>query len=122
MQTDGVLRGAVFFATATLAPRRARTETAVMSKSNPTALQAHWRRNRLLTCVLLTIWFAVILGAALYARELNRETLFGVPLGFYIFAQGAPILFLCIIGLHAWLMNRLDRRHAATQADQTNPR
>ncbi|MDX5362641.1 MAG: DUF4212 domain-containing protein [Pseudazoarcus pumilus] len=81
------------------------------------ALRSHWRRNRLLTTVLLLLWFIVVLGTALFAREINEHTLFGVPLAFYIFAQGAPILFLVIIGIHARRMNRLDRQHLAARRD-----
>ncbi|MDX5445842.1 MAG: DUF4212 domain-containing protein [Zoogloeaceae bacterium] len=90
-----------------------------MNKSADTeALRRHWKRNRLLTGSLLLLWFVVVLGTALFAREINRYTLFGMPLAFYIFAQGAPILFLIIIGIHARLMNLLDRRHlSARQRD-----
>jgi putative solute:sodium symporter small subunit len=76
------------------------------------ALRRHWRRNRLLTGGLQLIWLITVLGTALFAREINRYSFFGMPLAFYIFAQGAPILFLVIIGIHARLMNRLDRHHA----------
>lgn len=90
-----------------------------MNKSTDSeALRSHWLRNRLLTGSLLLLWLAVVLGTALFAREINRYTLFGMPLAFYIFAQGAPILFLVIIGVHARLMNRLDRLHlGARQRD-----
>lgn len=105
--------GAPFFFTLykAVAARRAPTETWAMNKStDPEALRTHWRRNRLLTGGLLLLWFTLVMGTALFAREINKFTLFGVPLAFYIFAQGAPILFLIIIGIHARLMNRLDRR------------
>lgn len=89
-----------------------------MKGSDTPALRKHWRRNRLLTCALLLLWFGLILGAALYARELNRHTVFGIPVAFYLFAQGAPILFLIIIGVYARRMNRLDRRQLAKQPDE----
>lgn len=78
--------------------------------TDPEALRSHWRRNRLLTSGLLLLWFSLVMGTALFAREINEYTLFGIPLAFYLFAQGAPILFLIMIGIHARLMNRLDRR------------
>lgn len=90
-----------------------------MKASDTPALRKHWRRNRLLTCALLIVWFSVILGAALYARELNRQTVFGIPMAFYVFAQGAPIFFLIIIGVYARRMNRLDRRHITKQPEES---
>lgn len=77
------------------------------------ALDHHWRSNRRLTVALLLLWFAVVLGAALFVRELNELHVFGIPAAFYLFAQGAPILFLVIIGVYARRMNRLDREHQA---------
>jgi len=77
------------------------------------ALARHWRSNLRLTGTLLLLWFAIVLGAALFARELNEFHVFGVPGAFYLFAQGAPILFLVIIGVYARAMNRLDRQALA---------
>lgn len=86
-----------------------------MNPDDAAAWQRHWRYNRSVTAVLLTVWLLITLGTALFARELNRIDFFGVPLAFYIFSQGAPIAFLIIIGVHARLMNRLDRRFAAAR-------
>lgn len=79
------------------------------------AVRHHWRANRILTVILLSIWATLILGVALFARDLNEHTLLGVPLAFYIFAQGGPIAFLLIVVVHARVMNRLDRSVAAAQ-------
>ena len=87
---------------------------------DPTLTEArrhHWRSNLRLTVALLLLWFVVVLGGALFARDINNHLLFGIPAAFYLFAQGAPILFLVIIGIHARVMNRLDHRHLAAQAD-----
>lgn len=86
-----------------------------MNAQEAAALRRHWRHNLAITVVLLTVWLLITLGTALFARELNRVQFFGVPLAFYVFSQGAPITFLLIIGVHARLMNRLDRRFAAAR-------
>lgn len=77
----------------------------------PTTLkhQTYWRRNLRVTAVLLTIWFAVTFVASYYARELNHIVVFGFPLGFYMGAQGALVVYVLIIGFYARYMNRLDR-------------
>ena len=74
------------------------------------ARHASWRANLILTLILLTIWVAVTFVAPLYARELNRITLLGFPLGFYMAAQGSVVVDILIIGFYAWFMNRLDSR------------
>lgn len=76
------------------------------------ALARHWRASLRLTAALLALWFGVVMMAAIYARALSDFSVFGIPLSFYVFAQGAPLLFLAIIGVHARYMNRADRRFA----------
>lgn len=77
--------------------------------------QRYWRLNLILTVSLLTVWFVVTFVAGYFARELNEYTFFGFPLSFYIFSQGALIVFLLIIGVYVWLMNRLDRRFGVSE-------
>ncbi len=75
------------------------------------AHRAYWRRNMWLTASLLTVWFLATFLAGYYAAELNTISFLGFPLGFYFFAQGAPIMYLIIIGIHALAMSYLDRRY-----------
>jgi len=73
--------------------------------------RAYWRRNLTVTVILLAIWFVVTFVAAFYARELNAFTFLGFPLGFYMGAQGALLVYLAIIAFYAFYMNRLDHRY-----------
>ena len=66
----------------------------------------YWRRNLCLTAILLSIWFVVTFVASYYARELDRITLFGFPLGFYMAAQGNLLIYLALI----WFYNRRMRK------------
>ena len=77
----------------------------------------YWQKNLSLTAALLSIWFVVTFVASYYARELDRITVFGFPLGFYMGAQGALIIYALIIGFYAWYMNRLDGEFGADEAD-----
>lgn len=70
----------------------------------------YWHYTLGLTAVVLTIWFMVIFLSAYFAASLNQFVLLGFPLGFYIFAQGALIIFLILIGAYVVTMNRLDRK------------
>ena len=82
-----------------------------------TKQRLYWRRNLLITAILLLIWFVVTFVASYYARELDRISVFGFPLGFYMGAQGALIIYALIIGCYAVYMNRLDREYGASEVD-----
>lgn len=71
-------------------------------------LMQHWRRVRQWTQVLLGVWLLVTLAAPALAPTLNRWTVFGCPLGFWLCAEGAILGFLVLVGLYAWAMDRLD--------------
>ena len=70
--------------------------------------QEYWRKNLIVTAVLMTIWFIVTFVEAWFARELNQITFLGFPLGFYMSAQGSLIVYVIIIWYYARYMNRLD--------------
>lgn len=76
----------------------------------------YWRRNLRITTMLLAIWFVVTFVAGWFARELNEIVIIG-PLGFYLGAQGAPLVYLLIIGFYARYMNRLDRRYGVQEGE-----
>jgi putative solute:sodium symporter small subunit len=67
-----------------------------------------WRYNLRLTGSLLLIWFLVTFVATFFARELNRLVIFGFPLGFYVAAQGALLIYLALVAWYARCMNRLE--------------
>lgn len=73
------------------------------------AQRTYWRRNLRLTLGLLCVWFAVTFVAGYFAAVLNQVSFLGFPFGFYLFAQGALLVYLLIIGIYVRYMNRLDR-------------
>lgn len=75
----------------------------------------YWHYTLALTAGVLTIWFVVIFMSAYFAASLNHVVFLGFPLGFYIFAQGALIVFLILIGAYVAIMNRLDRRFGVAE-------
>jgi putative solute:sodium symporter small subunit len=68
----------------------------------------YWRKNLVITAILLLVWFIVTFVEAWFARELNTMTFLGFPLGFYMSAQGSLAIYVIIIGIYAILMRRLD--------------
>ena len=77
----------------------------------------YWRRNLVITAILLAIWFVVTYIFGYFAGELNQVTVFGFPLGFYMGAQGALIVYVAIIVYYARYMNRLDREYGVAEEE-----
>ncbi len=76
----------------------------------------HWRANRLVIAVLLSLWVGVTFGVSYYARELNFR-FFGWPFSFWVAAQGAPLVYLLIVAAYARFMDGLDRRHHVSETE-----
>lgn len=78
----------------------------------------YWRKNLIITAILLAIWFLVTFVEAWYARELNGITFLGFPLGFYMSAQGSLIIYVVIIGVYARYMNNLDYEYGVQEEEE----
>ena len=70
--------------------------------------QEYWRKNLVITSILLFIWFVATFVEGWYARELNEFTFIGFPLGFYMSAQGSLIIYVVLIWIYQRYMNKLD--------------
>jgi putative solute:sodium symporter small subunit len=77
----------------------------------------YWRKNLTLTAILLAIWFVVTYVVSFFARDLNAITVFGFPLGFYMGAQGALVIYVVIIFFYAVRMNKLDKEYGVSEED-----
>lgn len=77
----------------------------------------YWNKNLRLTAILMSIWFVVTYVVGFFARELNEVTVFGFPLGFYMGAQGALVIYVIIIFFYARYMNRLDREFGVAEGE-----
>jgi putative solute:sodium symporter small subunit len=81
----------------------------------------YWRRNLRYLAFLLTVWFAVSYGAGILLVEpLNRITIpgTGFPLGFWFAQQGAIYVFVALIFVYVFLMNRLDREFGVDEDEE----
>jgi len=78
------------------------------------SLKLYWRKNIVLTIILLILWAVAGLGCGvLLADRLNLYKLpgTGFPLGFWFAHQGSIIIFVLLILAYCLLMNRLDTKH-----------
>jgi putative solute:sodium symporter small subunit len=74
--------------------------------------QAYWRANIALIRNLLLIWVFVSLGCSiLLVQPLNNLKLGSVPLGFWIAQEGAIYLFVALIFVYAYQMDKIDRKY-----------
>ena len=80
-------------------------------KVDKATLAAYWSENKRLTTVTLLIWALVSFGAAFFVEGLNAIVIFGFPLGYYMGAQGALIVFVALIFNYSRVMNRVDRKY-----------
>jgi putative solute:sodium symporter small subunit len=72
--------------------------------------QAYWKANLRLLVILLVIWFVVSFGfGIILAEPLNAIRVGGVGLGFWFAQQGSIYVFVALIFVYVWRMNKLDR-------------
>jgi len=82
---------------------------------------AYWRRNVRYVGTLLAIWALVSYGAAIvFADTLDTIRIpgTGFPLGFWFAQQGAIYVFVVLIFVYVFLMNRLDREFDVDERDE----
>ncbi len=78
-----------------------------MNKKN---LKVYWKKNLRYLLILLSIWFFVSYGCGiLFADALNSIKMGGFPLGFWFAQQGSIYVFVVLIFIYVWLMNKLDK-------------
>ena len=74
----------------------------------------YWQTKIKYLLVLLSLWFTVsILCSIVFVHQLNAVKLGGFPLGFWFAMQGSMIIFVLLIFVYVWLMNRLDNAFRA---------
>ena len=71
----------------------------------------YWKTNLKYLVVLLLIWFTVSFGfGILLVDQLNKIRFGGFKLGFWFAQQGAIYVFVILIFVYIYLMNRLDKK------------
>lgn len=81
-----------------------------MSQNQENA-RAYWKANLKYLVILLTIWFLASYGAGILFKDyLNTFKIGGFQLGFWFAQQGSIFVFVALIFVYVYLMNRLDRK------------
>ena len=72
---------------------------------------SYWKTNLKYLGILLSIWFTVsFLFGILLADTLNQFHIGGFPLGFWFAHQGSIYVFVILIFVYVYLMNKLDKK------------
>ena len=77
--------------------------------SQPKDISEYWPTVLKLIGTVLVVWFLVSYGAGiLFAPALNSISVGGYPLGFWFSQQGSMYVFIALIFIYAWKMNKID--------------
>jgi putative solute:sodium symporter small subunit len=84
------------------------------------ARHTFWKSTLRLTAGLLVAWLLVNLLVPWFARDLHELQGFGFPLGYWLAAEGALLLYLLIIVCYVGLMDRLEARYLERTAGEVD--
>ncbi|RME64659.1 MAG: DUF4212 domain-containing protein [Caldilineae bacterium] len=74
--------------------------------------QAYWKANVRLIITLLVIWGIVsYLAAIILAKPLYNVHVGQIPMSYWFAQQGSMFIFVILIFIYAWRMNKIDREH-----------
>ncbi|HZI98134.1 MAG TPA: DUF4212 domain-containing protein [Actinomycetales bacterium] len=79
----------------------------------------YWRRNLRLMAWLLAVWAIVSFGAGIiFVEPLNEIVIGGFPLGFWFAQQGSIYVFVVLIAIYVWRMDKLDAEYGITEYEE----
>ena len=74
-------------------------------------LKQYWKINLRYMVILLSIWFVVSYGCGIiFVDQLDSIRIGGFKLGFWFAQQGSIYVFVVLIFVYVYLMNRLDKQ------------
>lgn len=89
-----------------------------MPDSNTNEANSYWRANIRIVLSLLAVWFFISFGCGiLFVDALDNVRFAGFKLGFWIAQQGAIYVFVVLIYVYIYLMDKLDDEYRQSDAD-----
>jgi len=78
--------------------------------------QKYWKKNLRYLGILLAVWFIVSYGCGiLFVDTLDTIKIGGFKLGFWFAQQGSIYVFVVLIFVYVYLMNKLDKEHGVNE-------
>jgi putative solute:sodium symporter small subunit len=79
--------------------------------------EAHWKKTTNLMLIHLGLWVFFGYIIHMFVNVLNKITILGFPLGFYMAAQGALIAFVVMLFVFAQQQDNIDREFGYHEED-----
>jgi putative solute:sodium symporter small subunit len=80
----------------------------------------YWRENLRIMAWLLAVWFLVSYGCGIiFVDVLNKISLGGFQLGFWMAQQGSIYVFVVLIFVYVRLMNKLDKKYGFDKENES---
>ena len=77
---------------------------------------SYWKANLKIVSILLSIWFISSFGAVIiFSDFLDKIIIVGFEHGFWLAQQGSIIIFVLLIVIYCFLMNRLDKKFEVSE-------
>tara|TARA_B110000444_G_scaffold256632_1_gene293365 strand:+ start:1145 stop:1429 length:285 start_codon:yes stop_codon:yes gene_type:complete len=74
--------------------------------------KSYWKSNVKLVSTLMYVWFFISFGCGiLFVNDLDNIRFAGFKLGFWIAQQGAILVFVSLIYVYIYFMDKLDDRY-----------
>ena len=85
-----------------------------MNKKN----NSYWKSNLKIVISLLIVWFLVSFGfGIIWSDALDNIQIGGFKLGFWFAQQGSIFVFVIIIFIYVFLLNRLDKKYFSKSSE-----
>ena len=79
-------------------------------------IEEYWKANLKIVSSLLVVWFLASFGfGILFSDVLDRIKIGGFKLGFWFAQQGSIYIFVILIFIYVYLMQRLDKKISQDQ-------
>ena len=78
----------------------------------------YWKSNLKIVLSLLVVWFLVSFGfGIIWSDALDNIQIGGFTLGFWFAQQGSIFVFVILIFIYVFLLNRLDKKHFSKSSE-----
>ena len=75
-------------------------------------LKEYWKKNIITVLILLAVWFLVSYVFGIFMVDtMNNVRIGGAKLGFWFAQQGSIYVFVILIFVYIWRMNKLDEEY-----------
>tara|TARA_B100001146_G_scaffold206526_1_gene201228 strand:+ start:924 stop:1193 length:270 start_codon:yes stop_codon:yes gene_type:complete len=77
---------------------------------------SYWKANLKIISWLMIVWFLCSFGfGIIFSDTLDQFRIGGFKLGFWFAQQGSIYIFILLVFVYVYLMNKLDKNYAETE-------